>query len=93
MEEEEDSKVEEFATMAEQIEKQRLADLQYSSESSSEEEDEKDDGPDIFADDMPLGEEASTLESHPSKADDSFKISSIAMTSKARLEKKPFSKK
>ena len=90
MEEEEDSKVEEFATMAEQIEKQRLADLQYSSESSSEEEDEKDDGPDIFADDMALGEEASTLESHPSKADESLKMSSLAMT---KGLKKPFSKK
>ena len=87
LEEEEDSKVEEFATMAEQIEKQRLANLQYSSESSSDEEDEKDDGPDIFADDMALGEEASTLESHPSKADDNLKISTVVMN---KGLKKPF---
>ena len=94
LEEEEDSKVEEFATMAEQIEKQRLADLQYSSESSSEEEDEKDDGPDIFADDMALGEEASTLESHPSNADESLKMSSLAKYGGlTKGLKKPFGKK
>ena len=78
-EEEEDSKVEQFATMAEQIEKQRLQDLAISSEESSEEEDEKDNGPDIFADDMALGEEASTLESHPSKSDENIKISSVVI--------------
>ena len=87
-EEEEDSKVQEFATMAEQIEAQRLKDLQNSSDDSSDEEDEqKEDGPDIFADDMALGEEASTLESHPSKADESIKISSVVMNKQLR---KPF---
>ena len=64
------SKVEEFATMAEQIEKTRLAGMEnaYSSDSSEEEEDNADDGLDIFGDDgMALGEDASTLESQASK--------------------------
>ena len=55
--------------MAEQIEKTRLAGLEnmFSSDSSDEEEDNVEDGPDIFADDMALGEDASTLESQASK--------------------------
>jgi hypothetical protein len=64
------NEIEEFATMAEQIEKTRLAGLQnmFSSDSSEEEEEIANDGPDIFgADDMALGEDASTLESHASK--------------------------
>ena len=76
--------------MAEQIEKTRLAGMEnmFSSDSSEEEEYNADDGPDIFADDMALGEEASTLESHPSKADESLKMTSLAMA-----KKKPFGKK
>ena len=79
MSDEEDTKVEEYATMAEQIEKTRLAGLNAhsSSDSSDEEEEQVDDGPDIFADDMALGEEASTLESNASKSEDS-KLNSFA---------------
>merc|ERR1712150_378272 len=72
LEEEGDSKVEEFATMAEQIAKQGMAGMQNDSDSDSsdEEEENAESNMDIFADDMALGEEASTLESHPSKAGD-----------------------
>ena len=91
LEEEGDSKVEEYATMAEQIAAQQRAGMQdeSSSDSSDEEEDNAENNMDIFADDMALGEEASTLESHPSKSDDTH--SKLNQVSKI-LEKKNLSR-
>ena len=91
LEEEGDSKVEEFATMAEQIAKQGMAGMQNDSDSDSsdEEEENAESNMDIFADDMALGEEASTLESHPSKAGDTH--SKLNQVSKI-LEKKNLSR-
>jgi len=87
LEEEGDSKVEEFATMAEQIAKQGMAGMQNdsSSDSSDDEEENAESNMDIFADDMALGEEASTLESHPSKSEKLNQVSKI-------LEKKNLSR-
>ena len=49
--------------MAEQLEsKFKVGGRDSSDSDSSEEEEEDDDGPDLFADDMALGEEASSLE-------------------------------
>ena len=55
--------------MAEQLAHSKLGvvDGDYSESDSSEESEVIDDGPDIFADDMELGEEASTLEDNRSK--------------------------
>ena len=91
LEEEGDSKVEEFATMAEQIAKQGMAGMQNDSDSDSsdEEEENAESNMDIFADDMALGEEASTLESHPSKSGDAH--SKLNQVSKI-LEKKNLSR-
>ena len=91
LDEEGDSKVEEFATMAEQIAAQTKAGMQddSSSDSSDEEEENAENNMDIFADDMALGEEASTLESHPSKSDDTH--SKLNQVSKI-LEKKNLSR-
>ena len=93
LEEEDDTEVEVYATMAEQIEKTRLAGMQnmFSSD-SSEEEEEVNDGLDIFADDMALGEEASTLDSHASKPGEKKqnKIPGVLLKKDLR---KPFKKK